>query len=61
MYCCWLESLVRFCVAENMKNFRRKIHFEIKKLKSIANIANFQSLITFMLAILFKQNFAKRA
>ena len=35
MYCCWLESLVRFCVcslcfAENMNDFRRKTHFEIK-------------------------------
>ena len=35
MYCCWLESLVRICVcslcfAENMNDFRRKNHLEIK-------------------------------
>ena len=70
MYCCWLESLVRFfvcslCFAENMNGFLRKTHFEIKlknkKIKSIANIANFQSLIAVMSAILFKHNFVKRA
>ena len=35
MYCCWLESRVRFCVcslcfAENMNDFHQKTNFEIK-------------------------------
>ena len=58
MYCCWLESLVRFCVcslcfAENMNDFRRKTHF--------SNQTIFQSLIAVMSAILLKHNFVKIA
>ena len=58
MYCCWLESLVRFCVcslcfAENMNDFRRKTYF--------SNQTIFRSLIAVMSAILLKHNFVKIA
>ena len=58
MYCCWLESLVGFCVcslcfAENMNDFRRKTLF--------SNQTIFQSLIAVMSAIFLKHNFVKRA